>query len=133
MTLVKFLEYASGPGVNAVVGFVLAFLLEFVPGFEKVAPRVKRLGTMLLSFVVPIAASLGLYGLAMTTEQVWLALVAGFVAFFASQGGHAVVLPGSYAAKVSLMKAQLAWNELCWLRERKPAVVVGSGRGGGAA
>jgi hypothetical protein len=94
MTLTQFLQYASGPGVNAVVGFVLAFLLELVPGFDGVAPRQKRLLTMGLSFVVPIAATVGLYGLTANTDQVWAALVAGFVAFFGSQGGHAVLMGG---------------------------------------
>jgi hypothetical protein len=99
MTRIEFLQYASGPGVNAVVGFVLAFFLELAPGFDGVAPRQKRLLTMGLSFVVPLLAMVGLYGLAPSTDQVWAALAAGFTAFFGSQAGHAAMLPADLTTR----------------------------------
>lgn len=107
MTLVEFLTYASGEGVNAVVGFVLAFLLELVPGFDGVAPRQKRLLTMGLSFVVPVVATGGLVVLGALTlgswrevvDALWGALAAGFAAFFGSQAGHATLLPAVSAQR----------------------------------
>jgi hypothetical protein len=93
VTLVEFLRWCAGPGVAAVVGFLMAFALEISPGFEKWAPRQKRLLTMALSFVVPLAATVGLYGLMATTDQIWAALQSGFLAFFGSQAGHALLLP----------------------------------------
>ncbi len=100
MTFLEFLRYASGPGVNAVVGFILAFALELAPGFETYPPRQKRLLTMGLCFVVPVVAAVGLIaygeiGLATwrdVVEVVWAAGVAGFGAFFGSQAGHATML-----------------------------------------
>jgi hypothetical protein len=106
MTFLEFLRYASGPGVNAVVGFLLAFALELAPAFESYPPRQKRLLTMGLCFVVPLLAALGLIaygdiGLATwrdVVDVVWLAAGAGFAAFFGSQGGHALMLPADRAA-----------------------------------
>ena len=100
MSFIEFLRYAGGPGVNAVVGFVLAFVLELAPAFESYPPRQKRLLTMGLCFVVPVLAAVGLVvygevGIAAWTdvgELVWGALVAGFGAFFGSQAGHATML-----------------------------------------
>ena len=48
MSLTNFLTYAAGPGINAIVGFILSFILEWLPGFTGASSRVKRLVTMLL-------------------------------------------------------------------------------------
>ncbi len=119
MTLEQFLTYASGEGVNAVVGFILAFVLELAPKFETYPPRQKRLITMGLSFVVPVAATGGLLVLQAATQGrpyptgvetvnlVWRALAAGFAAFFGSQAGHAALLPAT-ARTLSGMVARAA-------------------------
>ena len=83
MTLPDFLTFAAGPGVNAVVGFILSFVAEWVPGWNDLAPKTKRLAMMAGSFVVPVVATLllGKYDQA----AVWNALIAGFTAFYDSQ------------------------------------------------
>lgn len=91
MTLLQFLEYAAGPGVNAVVGFLLSFAVDMLPGFESMSQRSKRLLTMWLSFFVPLLAMVGLIGYGgrvLTVELVWAALLAGFAAYFGSQTAH---------------------------------------------
>ena len=90
MSLTNFLTYAAGPGINAIVGFILSFILEWLPGFTGASPRAKRLITMLLCFAVPTLATVGLCSLAgsVTVEDMWRALSAGFAAFFLSQAAH---------------------------------------------
>lgn len=94
MSLTEFLTYAAGPGINAIVGFVLSFAVEWYPDFETLDPRWKRLVTMILSFAIPVLATLGLWlisGLPPTEELLaglWNALQSGFLAFFASQAAH---------------------------------------------
>ena len=95
MTLTEFLTYLlSAGGISAAVGVVLSFVLEMWPQFDALEPRAKRLVTMALCFLLPLGATLGLYGAALTADQVWAALMAGFVAFFGSQAAHIAMLPG---------------------------------------
>ena len=92
MDLVQFLEYArSAVGINAIVGFVLSFVVEWVPAYDGYSPRVKRLVVMLLGFVVPVVSLALLWALGevvLTWDVVYMALAAGFAAFFGSQAAH---------------------------------------------
>jgi len=86
MAFREFLQYAANPGVNVIVGFVLSFVAEWIPGYDGVSAKLKRLYMMLLCFVVPVLATflLGQFD----QEAVWMALMAGFTAFFGSQASH---------------------------------------------
>ena len=92
MTLVEFLRYAgTNAGISLVVGFVLSFVAEWVPSYEALAPKPKRLVMMGLCFAIPILALIGLWllaGEAMTIDLVWMGLSAGFAAFFGTQASH---------------------------------------------
>lgn len=95
MSLVEFLRYATGPGINAIVGFIMSFAAEWVPGFDELSPKAKRALMMLGSFAVPLLATFGLWaleGVPVGSEAwtaIWNALQAGFLAFFTSQAAHA--------------------------------------------
>lgn len=93
MDLVQFLWYAgSAPGINAIVGFVLSFVVEWFPEYDAVAPRWKRVIVMGLGFVVPLTSMVLLWGLgelALGYDTVYVALSAGFSAYFGSQVAHA--------------------------------------------
>ena len=86
MTFNEFLQYAASPGVNVIVGFILSFVAEWIPGYEQVDAKLKRLYMMLLCFVVPVLATflMGQFG----QDAIWQALMAGFTAFFGSQAAH---------------------------------------------
>ena len=88
MTLPEFLNYAATlAGISAIVAFLLSFAEEWLPGFCDVDAKRKRLYMMLLSFVVPILATVaaGRYDQA----AIWSALSAGFASFFVNQAAHA--------------------------------------------
>ncbi len=93
MTLIDFLKYLSGPGVNAAVQFLLSFALEYVFGWDTsgLDPRNKVRLTLAFSLAIPLGAAFALYGPAIGQEQAWQAIQAGFVGFLGSQGGHAVI------------------------------------------
>lgn len=99
MSLINFLTYVSGPGINAVVGVVISFAVDTVPGFKTwfagLDPRVKRLVTFLLSLTVPVLASLalgGISGIPLFSKGMggllWQAIQSGFLSFTASQAAH---------------------------------------------
>lgn len=81
----EFLRHVAGPGVAVVVGFVASELARYVPRFDGLLPRMKRLVFAGLCFLVPVTAS----GLGVLTcgwlfswsQTIWPALVAGAVAF----------------------------------------------------
>jgi hypothetical protein len=56
-TFDAWLQQVSGPLVSAVVGVVLSWIVEFVPAYESLAPRHKRLVYFGLCMVVPVAAA----------------------------------------------------------------------------
>ena len=92
MTLVEFLRYAgTAVGINAIVGFALSFVVEWFPEYEALSSKWKRVTMMGLCFVVPVVSLVGLVVLgeqALTAEAAWLALSAGFAAFFGSQAAQ---------------------------------------------
>lgn len=88
MTFQEFLQYVqTSAGINVAVGFVLSFVAEWIPGYNALEAKLKRLIIMLLCFVLPVIATvlLGCY----TQECIWQALLAGGSAFFGSQVAHA--------------------------------------------
>ena len=90
--LVEFLQYAgTSVGINAIVGFVLSFVVEWFPNYEALSSKWKRVAMMGLCFTVPVLAFVGLVVLGEQTlgaEAVWMALSAGFAAFFGSQAAQ---------------------------------------------
>lgn len=98
MSFADFLDFLRGPGINAAIGFALSFGAEYIPHFEDLAPKYKRLLILALSFVIPLAATLagffaGYYEGGFE-GAVWPALVAGATAFGASTMAHTRSLPG---------------------------------------
>lgn len=92
MNLVQFLEYAgTAVGINVVIGFLLSFVVEWFPRYEGLAPRWKRLVVAVLSFVIPVVSVVALWVMGevqLSYNVVWVALSAGFAAFFGSQVAH---------------------------------------------
>lgn len=97
MTFAEALEYASGPGVAAVVGILLSFIVEYVPQYQALAPKQKRLVFLGLSLAVPVVAATlrGLWGYVAWgwESQYWPALWAGGVAFTSGTVTHVRRLP----------------------------------------
>lgn len=91
------LLYASGPGVAAVVGVVLSFVVEYWPAYTGLPARQKRLVFIGLSLAVPvIAATLrGLWGYAEWGWETlyWPAILSGGTAYLTGQVAHLRKLP----------------------------------------
>lgn len=51
------LQGLSGPLISAVVGVIISWVIEFVPGYGSLAPRYKRLVYFGLCMVVPVTAA----------------------------------------------------------------------------
>lgn len=89
VTLVEALRYAAGPGVSAVVGAVLSFVVEMLPGtYGSLSALAKRWVMLVLCLVVPVSATIGLWavegwpvGWQAMIDSLWPALVAGATAF----------------------------------------------------
>ena len=56
-TFDSWLILASGPLVAAIVGVVLSWVVEFLPRYEELAPKVKRLVFAALCMAVPLLAA----------------------------------------------------------------------------
>lgn len=84
MSFADFLRYASGPGVAAVVGVILALVAEYVAPYQALAPKVKALVFIGACFVVPVVAAVLLGACQFEPWSFdplfWRALVGGFVA-----------------------------------------------------
>lgn len=93
MDLVQFLQYAgTAVGINAIIGVILSFVVEWFPEYDALAPRWKRVIVMGLGFVIPLTSMVLLWGLGelvFSYDVVYLALAAGFSAYFGSQVAHA--------------------------------------------
>jgi len=92
MTFGEFLLYLQSSGVNAAVGAILSFAVEWWPKYEELEAKAKRGVILGLCLVVPLLAA----GVGMATglqpfalETFWQAAQAGFLAFVASQAAHA--------------------------------------------
>jgi len=86
MSWSEFLKWAASPGINAIVGAVLSFVVEYLPSYGSLDAKWKRLVFFALSMLVPLAATAlavatgewGAWGDWATTW--WPAIVAGFAA-----------------------------------------------------
>ena len=97
MTWAEALVYASGPGVAAVIGVALSFVVEYWQGYLALDARRKRLVFIGLSFTVPVLAATlrGLWGyVAWSWEGLyWPAILAGGTAYLTGQVAHLRLLP----------------------------------------
>jgi hypothetical protein len=98
MSWSDFLVFMRGPGINAAIGVLLFFAVEWWPAFETLAPRMKRMAVLILCMVIPLLATL----LSVVTLGLpisdwagtwWPAIVAGAAAFGASTVAHTSKLP----------------------------------------
>jgi len=99
MTWAEALAYASGPGVAAVIGVVLSFLIEYWDGYGALVPRMKRLVFMALCLAVPVVAAFvrvawGYVALSWD-PLMWQAILSGGTAFLTGQITHVRKLPGA--------------------------------------
>lgn len=96
-TFDSWLTAASGPLVAAIVGFLLSWVVEWWPAYDKLAPRVKRLAFFIMCLIVPVLAATlrGLLGyVAWSFDPLyWHALWAGFAASGIGTLAHTRKLP----------------------------------------
>ena len=93
MELRAFLEYChTSAGINAVIGFVLSFVVEWFPTYTGLPSKTKRLVMLGLCLVVPVLSLVGLVLIGVSSfnqDAVWAAVLAGFTAFLGSQVAQA--------------------------------------------
>lgn len=92
MTFQEFLTYAQGPGINAIIGFALTFVVEWFPRWEDIDRKIKRLVFFLSSLIIPVIAALlsvvAGYQQLDFAATIWPCLVAGFAAFITGTFGY---------------------------------------------
>ena len=93
MSWADFLGYLMGPGISAVVGVALSFLIELWPGYENLPARWKRLVFFGLCMVIPVLAGVaacasGLAAWGDFAGHWWPILVAAWAAFFSGSMAH---------------------------------------------
>lgn len=94
MTWCDFLVFMqSVEGIVAgVLGIGLSYIVEYVPGFEALVPKWKRVAVLLLCVVFPVLALLLAWATGCvaqpTGEMFWQAVQSGGVAFAGSQFAH---------------------------------------------
>ena len=94
ITWSTFLLLMVGPGVNSGVGLLLSGIVEYLPKYNDLAPKWKRLVFAGLSLVVPLtftalAIAIGEFGQWGDWQTTWWpALVAGASAAFAGTVAH---------------------------------------------
>ncbi len=112
-----FLEFASGPGVNTIVGVLLSEVaVKYVPRFAALAPRWKRVVFFGLCLVVPLLASvLGVLTAGWPGTWVityWPALVAGGLAFGSGTLAHTRKMTGRAELLAQLAAAHVRIEDL---------------------
>jgi len=107
------LLYASGPGVAAVIGVALSFLVEYWRGYSALAAKAKRLVFLALCLAVPVVAALlrVAWGYAALSWEplIWRAIQAGGAAFLTGQITHVRKLP---SAPDSIDARYMGWDLL---------------------
>lgn len=93
MSWTDFLQLLSSPnGIAAAVGVLLSWIAEYIPGFDALMPKWKRVVFLGACFVVPLlAAALGILtaGWPVSWELTfWPALLAGGIAFGGGTVAH---------------------------------------------
>lgn len=102
MTLREVLNYLTTEGgitvaLNLLLGIGESFLADWWPAFQKFEPRVKRVIIIMASFVIPLGATFlkwAIDGALPSEEMWWAAILAGGMAFLASQAKHIPKLGG---------------------------------------
>ena len=116
MEWTKFLEYAAGPGVAAIVGLLLSELVTYWPAFADLLDRWKRVVFCLLCMIVPVLASVlgvmtaGWPGTWVATY--WPAVVAGGVAFGSGTLVHTRKMTGKAELRAELAVAYTRIKDL---------------------
>jgi len=104
MELPDFLLYSMTPaGIMAIVGVILSIAVEYIPWFEVMTPKEKRVVFVLLNFLIPLVGWLGYYSLGYVpvpdtlmgvVESLWSGVVVpGFVAATTGTLAHTRKLP----------------------------------------
>lgn len=93
MTLCGFLSHLGAfEGVQAALGLLYSWLIEYWQGFQNLDAKWKRLVIMGICLGVSVLSQVTAYALKcipeLGQEQIWQAILAGFVAFGASQFAH---------------------------------------------
>jgi len=92
MAFSEFLTWLQGDGINAAIGFLLSFIVEWFPAWKLLRPKTKRVIILVLSLIIPVGAALVSAGMGYQpwdfAETFWPALRAGFLAFWAAQMAH---------------------------------------------
>ena len=92
MSFLEFLQYAEGAGINAIVGLILSYAVEWYPNWENLPSRIKRPVMLAVCMIVPLLALT--IGLVTGTQSGdfntlwWPVIVAGFTAFATSTVAH---------------------------------------------
>jgi len=116
MEWTEFLRYAAGPGVAAIVGVLLSETASYLPGFDALVERWKRVVFFLLCMLVPTLASvLGVATAGWPATWVatyWPALVAGAVAFGSGTLVHTRKMTGKTELRAQLAAANTRIEDL---------------------
>lgn len=93
MEFTAFIDWLRGPGINAAIGFLMSFVVEWFPRWDDLAPRIKRLVMLAFCMALPLLATLlgTLTGYLDSSFALtwWPALVSGLAAFASSTVAHA--------------------------------------------
>ena len=95
--MIEFLESLLEPGplqavVEVLLGVLLSFAVDWIPGFTELSARAKRLYWLIVPLALPVAAVVILSWLSATSisgDVVFHALTAGILVFLGSQASHA--------------------------------------------
>ena len=94
MSWEQFLEYALSPvGIGVIIGFIMFFVIEYVPGYGALDPKWKRLIFLGLAFAIPLSVTVLRIAVSGGDWSSWAgtwwpALVAGFAAFTTGTVAH---------------------------------------------
>jgi len=98
MGLMEFLQWLQGPGINAAIGFILSFVVEWFPAWADLSPRAKRLAMLCFSLAIPVMAAVVSAALGYQDWSIegtfWPAIVAGFASFSGATVAHVRKLDG---------------------------------------
>lgn len=95
--MIEFLESLLDPGplqvvVELLLGVLLSFAVDWLPGFTELSARAKRLYWLIVPLALPMAAVAILSWLSatsLTADALFHALTAGLLVFLGSQASHA--------------------------------------------
>ena len=93
LTWSGFLQLLSNPnGIAAAIGVILSGVAEYIPGYDALVPKWKRLVFFAACFIVPLAAAgLGILTLGWPVSwelTFWPAVLAGGIAFGGGTVAH---------------------------------------------